>query len=199
MAQFPAIATVGMAILHLLATARPKPEFVNSKFELYQSSNFELPMDEGISLYLYRVTVNGVVRNPSPRMDANGKRRLPPLPLDLHFLLTAWAKTAEKQQRLLGWTMQQLEDFPVLSSGFLNSLGPEPEVFYPQETVELVCEPIPMPDMVSLWENLKTDKTKMQISVTYVARMVMIESSREHVQPPEVQTRNLRFAQKVHL
>jgi hypothetical protein len=195
MAQYPAIATVGKAILNFLETARPK-EFGSARFELYQSSNFESPMDEGVSLFLYRVAINGNLRNPAARIDPTGKRRRPPLPLDLHFLLTAWGKTAEKQQRLLGWTMQQLEDIPILPSALLNSFGPESSVFYPDETVEIICEPLPFQDMVSLWDNLKSSKTQMQISVSYIARMVMIESSLEQVEAPWVQARRFQAAQQ---
>jgi hypothetical protein len=198
MAKHPAIATVGTAILSLLADARPKSDFGNARFELYQSSNFESPMDEGISLFLYRVTINGTLRNPPGRIDLTGKRRRPPLPLDLYFMLTAWAKTAEKQQILLGWAMQQLEDFPILPSGLLNSFGSEPEVFRSEETVEIICEPISIQDMVSIWENIKSSKTKMQISVTYVARMVMIESSLQQIEAPWVQTRSFAVAQEKH-
>src|SRR5688500_4071156 len=100
MAQYPAIATVGTAILSLLADARPKPDCANAQFELYQSSDFESPMEEGISLFLYRVTINGTVRNPVARVDPTGKRRRPPLPVDLSFMMTAWGRTAEKQQFL---------------------------------------------------------------------------------------------------
>jgi hypothetical protein len=196
MASYPAIATVGTAILSLLADARPKPDFANAQFELYQSSDFESPMEEGISLFLYRVTINGTVRNPVARVDPTGKRRRPPLPLDLYFMMTAWGRTAEKQQFLLAWAMQQLEDNPILPGSLLNSFGPEPEVFRPDETVELICDPMPVQDMVSIWENLKSSKAKMQISVSYVARMVMIESSLELVEAPWVQTRTFRAAQQ---
>jgi len=193
MAKYPAIAAIGLALLDQLASARPKPEFAGAQFDLYQSSDFDVPMKEGISLYLYRVTINGSFRNPPPRIDPTGKRRRPPLPLDLHFMLTAWAGTATKQQRLLAWAMQQLEDMPILPSGLLNSLGPEPEIFHADETVELICDPIAMQDMFNIWENLKT---KMQISVTYVARMVMIESALELVEAPMVQTRHFKSAQE---
>lgn len=193
MAKYPAIAAIGLALLDQLASARPKPEFAGAQFDLYQSSDFDVPMKEGISLYLYRVTINGSFRNPPARIDPTGKRRRPPLPLDLHFMLTAWAGTAAKQQRLLAWAMQQLEDMPILPSGLLNSLGPEPEIFHADETVELICDPIAMQDMFNIWENLKT---KMQISVTYVARMVMIESALELVEAPMVQTRHFKSAQE---
>src|SRR6187431_3104545 len=143
MAKYPAIAAVGVAILNFLENARPSTDFADADFDLYQSLNFETPMKEGISLYLYRVAVNGSLRNRSTIVDFAGKRRHPPLPLDLHFMLTAWAKTAVQQQRLLAWAMQQLEEIPILPSGLLNlhSQGPEPDVFQPDETVEIVYDP----------------------------------------------------------
>ena len=91
--------------------------------------------------------------------------------------------------------MQQLEDMPILPSGLLNSnnQGPESMIFYPDETVEVICDPISLQDMVNIWENLKT---KMQASVTYVARMVMIESELELVEARPIQTRDFRLGQE---
>src|SRR6266566_1234096 len=103
-ATFQAIAATGQAILGLLADACPKPEFAAARFELYQVNNFRSPMEEGISLYLYRVAVSGARRNLPPTVGPNGQRYRPPIPLDLHYMVSAWAKTAVKQQRLLGWT-----------------------------------------------------------------------------------------------
>jgi hypothetical protein len=195
MAKYPAIAAVGMAILNFLENARPSTDFADADFDLYQSVNFESPMKEGISLYLYRVAVNGSLRNRSPIVDLTGKRRRPPLPLDLHFMLTAWAKTAVQQQRLLAWAMQQLEEIPILPSGLLNlhSQGPEPDVFQPDETVEIVCDPISLQDMFNIWEGLKS---KMQTSVTYIARIVMIESTHDLIEARLVQTRDFEYHQK---
>lgn len=198
MAKYPAIANVGETIRRLLKDAVPPndPDFNNAEFELYQGSNFESPMSEGISLFLYRVSINGTLRNPSPRIDPiTGKRRRPPLPLDLSYMLTAWASRAEKQHMLLGWAMQQLEDMPILPSSALNTFGSKADVFYPDETVELICEPMSIQDMVSIWEHLKFSKEKMQISVNYTARMVMIESSLQLSEYPPVQTRVQKMAQ----
>jgi len=142
MATYQAIAAIGEAILGLLEAARPKPEFANAQFALYQSTNFQNPMEEGISLYLYRVATNTTRRNLPPHIGPDGRRYRPPLPLDLHYLLTPWARTAAKQQRLLGWSMRALEDTPILPAGLLNHYGTEPETFFPHETVELVCEPL---------------------------------------------------------
>jgi hypothetical protein len=171
-----AIAAIGQAILGLLTTARSSPEFADAKFELYQGHNFQSPMDEGISLYLHRITPSSNIRNLPTRLAPNGKRFRPSLPIDLHYLLIAWASDAEKQQRLLGWAMRQLENTPVLNASLLNQHGPEPDTFDPTESVELIMDNIPVVDMAAIWE---VARQHMQLSVPYVARTVRIDSDVE--------------------
>ena len=173
-------------MLKLLADGCPRPEFVNSQFELYQISNFQAPMEEGISLYLYRVAVNGARRNSPPVMGPDGKRHRPPLPLDLHYVLSAWAGSAAKAQRLLGWSVRMLEDVPILPTGLLNYHGPEPDIFQPGETVEILLESLTLQDLNNLWG---TTKTNPPLSVGYVARMIGISSTLPISEAADVQTR----------
>ena len=173
MATFQAIAATGQAIIRLLADARPQPEFSTTRFELYQLSDFQDPMEEGVSFFLYRVAVNGTRRNVPPPVGPDGIRHRPPIPLDLHYIASVWAKSPVKQQRLLGWMIRQLEDVPILPTGLLNQSGPEPDVFRPNETVELILEQMSLQDWNNLWG---VTKTTPPLSVGYVARMVGIES-----------------------
>src|SRR5438128_2244102 len=85
-------------------------------FEVYLAGKFakEEHMAEGISLFLYRVYVHASQRAAQQRDPATGRIRRPPLPLELHFFLTIWAKTASVQHDILGWTMRTLEDYPIL-------------------------------------------------------------------------------------
>jgi hypothetical protein len=185
-ATFQAIAATGQAILGLLADACPKPEFAAARFELYQVNNFQLAMEEGISLYLYRIAVNTTRRNLPPSIGPDGKRYRPPIPLDLHYMVSAWAKTPIKQQRLLGWTIRMLEDVPILPSGMLNHYGPETEIFRSNETVELILDQLTLQDFNNLWSATKVNPP---LSVNYVARMILIESTLEMVEAAPVQTR----------
>ncbi len=114
MATAYAVAAVGEAILALLAAARPTPEFAGAQFELYQGRNFATPMEEGICLYLHRITPGSNVRNLPPRVATDGRRFRPSVPVDLHYLLIPWARDAFKQHRLLGWAIRVLEDTRVL-------------------------------------------------------------------------------------
>ena len=187
MATTQAIAATGQAILGLLSDACPKPEFDAASFELYQVSNFGSPMTEGISLYLYRLAVNGARRNLPPTVGPDGERYRPAVPLDLYYIVSAWARTAVKQQRLLGWAIRQLEDVPILPAGLLNNYGPEPDIFKPSETVEIILESLSLQDWNNLWSTLKTNPPPL--SVGYVARMVGIESRLKLSEFAAVQTR----------
>ena len=189
MASFQAIAATGQAMLGLLADAVPKPEFANAQFELYQISNFSNPMDEGVSLYLYRIAVNGTRRNMPPIVGPDGRRYRPPIPLDLYYLLSVWARSPVKQQRLLGWTIRMLEDVPILPTGLLNNYGPEPEIFQPGETVEIILESLTLQDLNNLWS---ATKSTPPLSVGYVARMVGITSMMSLTEAVEVQTREFK-------
>jgi hypothetical protein len=190
MAQYPAIAATSEAILGLLQSAVVGGEFDGVAFAHYQAKNFESPMTEGVSLYLYRLTVSSN-RNLPPRDGRDGRRYKPPLPLDLHFLVTAWADDAVKQQRLLGFAIRTLEDTPILPAGVLNQHGPEPDVFRPEETVELVFEGLSVQDTSYVWE---VAQTKEQPSAPYVARMVEIESTVALDEAAPVQTREFDLA-----
>jgi hypothetical protein len=183
-ATYNAIAAIGEALVDLLKNAsRQTSEFSTIAVELYQASDLQRPgLKEGVSLYLYRVAVNGTRRNRSPRIGRDGKRYRPSLPLDLHYLLTPWAETAGRQQRLLGWCMRELEDASILSAGLLNHHGPEHDTFDSSETVELICEPLTLEDMGNIWEAFKTN---LQLSAAYVVRMIALDSD---VPLPEVRT-----------
>ena len=188
MAKHNAIAAVGQAILGLLSAARSSPEFADSQFELYQGHNFQSPMDKGICLYLHRITPANNIRNLPPRVAPTGKRYRASLPLDLHYLLIAWARDAVKQQRLLGWAMREMENTPLLHASLLNQHGPETDTFDSSETVDLILDSIPILDMGAIWE---VARHHMQPSVAYTARMVRIDSDVEITEAGLVQTRVL--------
>jgi len=191
MATYPAIAATSDAVLGLLQSAAVGTEFDGVAFAHYQSGDFESPMSDGVSLYLYRVTVSSN-RNLPPQVGPDGRRYRPPIPLDVHYLVTAWAETAVRQQRMLGFAIRTLEDTPILPAGVLNQHSPEPNVFRPEETVELVYENLTVQDIGYIWD---VAQTKEQPSATYTARMVEIESPVAFDEGGLVQTRELQFAQ----
>jgi hypothetical protein len=192
MASYYAIAAVSEALCGLLADARP-PDFSSAAIEVLQLADFhkERPIDEGVSIFLYRVGVSGSPRTLSSRLDLAGRRRLPPLPVDLYYLFTPWGRTAGAQQRLLGWFMRTLEDRPTMNSGFLNHYGGAQTLFEDDETVTLVPEPLVLSDLSNVWDIMKPNAN---LSVGYVARMVHLETLLEPVTGELVQTREFGYA-----
>jgi hypothetical protein len=174
MATHRAIASTCEAIIHLLRMNYAPSDFDKElEFKVYTSSDFLTPMDAGVSLFLYRVFVNGTHRTPAGRFDDNGRRQKTQLPIDLHFLLTAWGKEASLQHAIAGWMMRVLEDTPMLPAGLLNS--GTPDVFYANETVEICPTELRTEDMLRIWETL-TQNT-YQLSIPYLARNLRIEST----------------------
>jgi hypothetical protein len=186
LATYQAIAAIGQALLGLLEEARPGSEFAGCDFELYQAANFHSPMEEGLSLFLYNVAVSTARRNIPPRVLPDGRRLRPPLPLDLFYLLTPWSKTAALQHRLLGWAMRAIEDTPTLPASLLNHYGPDANTFRAEESVTFVNEPISLQDIYNIWE---INKQNMQLSVAYVARVVLVDSTLYETDGPPAQTR----------
>lgn len=181
-----AIAAVGKAILALLAGALPKPEFAGAELELYQAKNFQSAMEEGLALYLHRVTPANNIRNMPPRIAPDGRRYRPSLPLDLHYLLVPYARDAFKQQRLLGWAMRTIEDTPILHPSLLNQYGPEPDTFREGECVDIILETIAYQDLGAVWD---VAKPGIQPAVPYVVRMLQLDSALEMLEAGLVQTR----------
>lgn len=191
MAKAQAVSAVGQTVLGLLADNIPKKDFPNARFELYQPADFNSPMDEGVSLFLYRIEINAGLRNMPDRTGLDGITRRAPLPLDLHYLLTVWAKDVVKQQRILGLVMQTLFDAPVLSAERLNNFGPEQDVFRPNETIEITYNPLSLQDISNLWSAFKVS---LPVSIGYIARVVGIDSTVPVEVTAPVQTREFNFA-----
>lgn len=192
MATFPAIAATGLAVVGLLKDASAGTEFADLRFELYQAADFQsgTPLTEGVSVYAYRVAVNTARRNLPPTTGPDGRRYRAPLPLDIHFLLSPWAKSAVRQLRILGWSMRELQNVPILPAGLLNHYGPEHDTFRPAEAVELICEPLSFQDMNAVLEPIKY---LQPLAVPYVARMVLIESAVAIDEGAPVQTREFDY------
>lgn len=191
MANYKAIAATSKAILGLLEEYCPAAEVNNPEFKLCHAFSNDAPIKEGFSLYLFRVAVNGSLRNMPPRLANDGRRYRPSLPIDLYYLLTAWADEPERQQRLLGWAMRFLEDRVILPGNVINRyLGDaDRDTFGAVEVVELILDPLPLADHFNLWDKLKP---KMQTSVTYVARMVLLDSDLEWTEGRMVQGREFQ-------
>lgn len=176
MAKTGAIAAVGQATLAMLRDGCPRPEFAGADFALTSAAGQDATPSLGVTLFLYRVSASAGRR--SGRASTGEGCRRPPVLVDLHYLLSAWAATAEKQQRLLGWCIRAIEDVAILPATLLNEgAAPEHDTFRADETISLVPDPVSLTDLFNVWE--LAGKPRLPASATYVARQVAIDRDRE--------------------
>lgn len=195
MANHRAIAATSTALAGLIRDRYPRSEFGSGlEVSLYQTRDFESPMQDGFSVYLYRVAINGAMRNMTQRRSPDGRRFRPSLPLDLQYMITPWAPDVERQHRMLGWVMRMMEDTGALSAGHLNHYLPETDTFSPNEGIELICDPLSLHDYLTLWDRLRP---RLPASATYTLRMVPIDSDVPIGEAPPVQTRQTDVGQVI--
>ena len=175
MADYRAIRAVGEALMTLLETSYRTQDFndIVADFRMFTSRDFtNNAITNGASLFMYRLYCNGTYRIPPGRIGEDGKRMDTQLPLELHFLITVWGGEASYQYELAGWILRVLEDTPMLPSAVLNSTTPN--VFRPDETVDIIHAELRTEDLLRIWEVLGINA--YQLSIPYVARVVNIES-----------------------
>lgn len=190
MADFHAIQVTCEAVMRLLQESY-QPELLGQsnplQFEVYGTADFKSHMAQGVSLFLYRVHVNGSQRAPLVK-NPQGNIRRQLLPLDLHFFITVWAPQPSLQHAILGWTMRSLEDNPILTASLLN--GVRDGVFRPDETVEVIPGQLTNEELMRIWDDLDTE---YQLSVPYMARVVRIESVQEVSEGEPVAERRFEY------
>lgn len=196
MADYRAVMAVSEAMIKLLQSNYRPEDFNNElEFKVFTSKDFsDSTIANGVSIFPYRVYVNGANRFPAGGVDINGKKKKSKLPIEVHCLVTVWGLNASLQNTLVGWVMRVLEDNPVLPANLLNSVVAD--VFSQDETVEITFAELSTEDMFRIWDVLGINV--YQLSVPYLLRIIHIDS----IQPalPEtgepVQVRENRFKQK---
>ncbi len=130
-----------------------------------------------LAIFCYRVDVNRTMRAPwSGVAHHDGEIHLP---LDIHFLLTPFDSDAEGEMRILGATMQCLEQHPILSGPRLHPLGD----WSASEAIQLINEDLITEDVLRTFDTLPTN---FRLSVSYVARVARIDAPDEPDHPDVV-------------
>jgi len=127
-----------------------------------------------VSLYLYRVDFNKTMRAAWSAVGYHDG--VAHLPLDLHFLLTAWAGNAEHEHALLGRALQILETLPILSGPLLQPSGG----WAAGDAVQVVMEEISTEAVMRTFDSLPVD---YRLSVPYLARVIRLDGRETAVRP----------------
>jgi len=177
MAGFRSVGAVGKSIEALLnVTFADQPPVASHAThavlirtdDLDLSSGSQIAPTPALSILLYRVDFNKTMRpswSAAGSLDGHSH-----LPLDLHFLLTAWADNAEDEHQIIGRAMQVLETVGALSGPLLYPTGE----WESGEAVQLYLEDMATDDLMRTFDSLQCD---FRLSVPYIARIVMISGS----------------------
>lgn len=174
MAGFGSIAAVGKSlemVLNAGFTAVPPITGETARAQLIQTEDLDpgssFLIRPTISILLYRVDFNKTMRASwSAIGSVDGKAHLP---VDLHYLFTAWADNADHEHRLIGRTMQILEELGSLSGPLLHPAGN----WLPNEAVQLYLEDIATDDLMRTFESLVCD---FRLSIPYIARVIVVST-----------------------
>lgn len=140
----------------------------------FDPSGTELTTAPALTLFLYRVEFNKTLRAAwSAVGHQDGESHLP---LDLHFLLTAWGDNAEHEYQILGRAMQSLEDIPILSGALLDPAAD----WSANEAIQVCLADLSTEDVMRIFDSLPID---YKLSVPYVARTVVIDGGRRDIAP----------------
>jgi Pvc16 N-terminal domain len=158
-----------------------------------------------VNLFMYYVNVNPALRNLDlPSSNGQGGRiSNPPLPLNLHFLVSAYGHTQFDPEILLAWAMKVFHNTPVVSPATIRSALADLGATNPSAEAQLIAgstlaeqlelvritpETLTTEEIYRLWAAFETSyrpSTALQVSV------VVVQDTQPYTSHQAVQTRNV--------
>lgn len=135
-----------------------------------------------LNLLLYDVRANPALRNLDPPRTRPNESAMPPLALDLYYLVTAWGEgdADDLAHRALGWAMAQLHDQAILLPSTMQAAMPTADLHRQIERVRLTPISLTLEDMSKVWTMAQSS---FRPSVAYLASVVLIDSVRRSAAP----------------
>jgi hypothetical protein len=133
-----------------------------------------------LNIFLYQTSVNAAWRNQDmPRQVRPGETGRPPLPLNLHYLVTAYGSDDDGASilahRLMGRAMSILHDTPILRRGDLQAALAGADLHEQIESIHIIPLSMSVEEISKLWTSFQT---QYRISAAYQVMVVLIESNR---------------------
>src|SRR5689334_9574338 len=167
-ASFRSIAAVGRSIELVLNAGFAAQEPIDDEVTravLIQTDDLDatngqtLIVRPAVSWLLYRIDFDKAMRASWSSIGHRDGRAH--LPVDLHYLATAWATNAHDEHRIMGRTMQIVEELGALSGPLLYPDGD----WLPGEAVQLYLEDMATDDLMRTFDSLMTD---FRLSIPYI-------------------------------
>ena len=133
-----------------------------------------------LNLFLYQVLPNSAWRNRDmPKQVQPGETGMPPLPLNLYYLITAFGQhddsTQPFSQQVLGKAMSLLHDHCLLSAADIQSATsgalPESDLDKQAERVRITLQPLSVEEISKLWTGFAT---QYRLSAAYEVAVALI-------------------------
>jgi hypothetical protein len=159
-----AVLTAGFAVQQPIAGETTRVRLVQTDELDNQAAAVTRP---ALTILLYRVDFDKTMRATWSAIGAAEGRVH--LPVDLHFLMTAWAANAVHEHQIIGRTMQLLEEIGALTGPMLDPDGE----WTPNEAVQLYLEDMPTDDLMRTFESLTCE---FRLSIPYQARVVVVST-----------------------
>ena len=178
-ASFTAISATGKTIERLLnacfAVDKPHPDKTvkavlvrTDDFDKGQGTRTNATKAPALSIFLYRVEVDPITRPGWAAVGSvDGRAHLP---LDLHYLLTAWDEAPEFEHQILGSTMTCLETTPILSGPLLHPSSS----WLPNEAIQIGPEDLTTENLMRIFDSLEAS---YRTSLPYRARVVRLDGT----------------------
>src|SRR5262249_17536746 len=132
-----------------------------------------------VTIFLFNIQENPFLKNRDGVVTPVGagavQLRPPPLVLDLHFLICAWAQNTTDEHVILGSIARALYDKAEFDANELNR-DPLVSGFQPDESVQVVLANMSIEDQARIWTSFGFQRFKL--SLYYLARIVPIASNR---------------------
>ncbi len=185
MSSYRVLAEVTKSLRDLLWDAFSKQAEIRALFESKDGIALTHPTDtkgdagKRLSLWLYRIEENEFIKN-QPLRRANGNESglaVPPLALDLSYLVTPFTKNPESDLQLLGKTMQVFYE----NSIYVINEPDEPV----QEELKIILGRISLEEITRIWEALNEP---YRLSVCYRVRVTRLEADRLRGAAPIVES-----------
>lgn len=144
-----------------------------------------------LNLFLYQTAIHPNLRNDDIAGQVRpGESAMPPLPLKLEYVLTAYGKGNDEilSHRLLGRAMSLLHDRSVLLPSDIEKALKGNDLYRQIERVRLTPHPLSTEELSKLWAVFQAP---YRVSATYEASVVLIDSARRTRAPLPVLSRGV--------
>jgi hypothetical protein len=182
MAGVDAIRDVTDTLIYLLRAGIPAAVVDPTRITVRIPDEFEPlrhPVQPNITVFLYRISVNPQMRNGPRRLLPDGSSTRPLLPLELNYLVTAWAPDARDELRIIGRILQILYDRGELGAADLQGTSWENG-----DTAQVILESLPLEDHYRIWD---AGEVPYRLSLTYLVRIIEMSPSEAIAKPPVVE------------